>query len=95
MTSATEPKLPDACPRCRSGTIEIRSTSPVAGVWIVYACSTCLYAWRSTEPADNTEPDQYPVPFRLRPDDLPNLPIAPTIPPLRPAPPPSDPTAAT
>jgi hypothetical protein len=78
---------PPSCPRCRSGSVEIRSTSPVAGVSIVYACSTCLYAWRSTEPIDNTEPDHYPVRFRLLPADLPDLPVAPSIPHLLPAPP--------
>jgi len=34
---------PRMCPRCRSTTIHTRATSPVAGVWILFACSTCLY----------------------------------------------------
>ena len=71
------------CPRCRSTTTEVRSTSPVAGVWTLFACTTCLYVWRSTEPEENTDPDKYPAVFRLKPEDLPNLPIAPQIPPLR------------
>ena len=75
--------LPSACPRCRSATIEVRSTSPVAGVWTVFACTTCLYAWRSTEPEENRNPDLYPAPFRLKPEQLPNLPVAPSVPPLR------------
>jgi len=82
MSPAPAP-LPSACPRCRSATIEMRSTSPVAGVWTVFACTTCLYAWRSTEPEENRNPDLYPAPFRLKPEQLPNLPVAPTIPPLR------------
>ncbi|MDN5858485.1 MAG: hypothetical protein L0H84_07665, partial [Pseudonocardia sp.] len=65
--------VPAACPRCRSATVEVRATSPVAGVWTVYACTTCLYAWRSTEPAENTDPDHYPAPFRLDPAAVPDL----------------------
>jgi hypothetical protein len=68
------------CPRCRSATVKVLSTSPVAGVWSVFGCATCLYAWRSTEPDENTDPDKYPAVFQLRPEDLPNLPVAPSIP---------------
>jgi hypothetical protein len=71
------------CPRCRSAKIEVLSTSPVTGVWTVYGCGICLYAWRSTEPDENTNPDRYPVPFRLTPEDLAKFAIVPTIPPLR------------
>jgi len=80
-SAATAP--PALCPRCRATKIELRSTSPVPGVWSVFACSTCLYAWRSTEPDENTDPDKYPAPFRLKPEVLPNLPVIPAIPPLR------------
>ena len=83
MSTSTAATLPALCPRCRSTKIELRSTSPVPGVWSVFACSTCLYAWRSTEPDENTDPDKYPAPFRLRPEDLPSLPVIPAIPPLR------------
>jgi vanillate/4-hydroxybenzoate decarboxylase subunit D len=72
-----------ACPRCRSTTIEVLTNSPVAGVWTMYSCKTCLYAWRSTEAEENTDPDKYPEPFRLNPEDLTKFPIVPTIPPLR------------
>lgn len=82
MSPATSP-LPAACPRCRSATIETRSTSPVAGAWTVFACTTCLYAWRSTEPEENRDPDNYPAAFRLKPEALPDLPVAPGVPPLR------------
>jgi rubredoxin len=83
MSSTSPVDLPALCPRCRATKIELRSTSPVPGVWSVYACSTCLYAWRSTEPAENTDPDKYPMPFRLKPEALPDLPVIPAIPPLR------------
>jgi len=55
----------------------------VVGVWTLYRCKTCLYAWRSTEPEENTNPDKYPAAFRLSPDDVANFPIVPNIPPLR------------
>ena len=71
------------CPRCRSSKTDVRSKSPVAGVWTVFGCDTCYYAWRSTEPAENTDPDKYPVVFRLNPDDFAKLPGVPTVPPLR------------
>jgi vanillate/4-hydroxybenzoate decarboxylase subunit D len=74
---------PAACPRCRSTTVEVVSTSPVANVWTVFTCTTCLYTWRSTEPPENTEPDRYPEAFRLDPGRLPDLAVAPTVPPLR------------
>jgi vanillate/4-hydroxybenzoate decarboxylase subunit D len=83
MSRTTNGALPAACPRCRSTTIEVRSTSPVAGAWTVYGCTTCFYAWRSTEPDENTNPDEYPHVFRLDPEQLPALAVAPTIPPLR------------
>jgi len=66
---------PAACPRCRSATVEPLCDSPVAGVWTLYRCKTCLYAWRSTEPEENTNPDKYPAAFRLSPDDVANFPI--------------------
>jgi hypothetical protein len=83
VSQVVESSRPTVCPRCRSTTIEVRSSSPVAGVWTVFGCATCLYAWRSTEPEENTDPDKYPAVFRLKPEDLANLPVAPSIPPLR------------
>jgi vanillate/4-hydroxybenzoate decarboxylase subunit D len=71
---------PTFCPRCRSTTIEVQSTSPVVGAWTVFGCTTCLYTWRSTEPEENTNADKYPAVFRLNPKDLPNLALSPTIP---------------
>jgi hypothetical protein len=49
-------------------------------VWTLYRCKTCLYAWRSTEPEENTNPDKYPAAFRLSPDDVASFPIVPNIP---------------
>lgn len=74
-----------ACPRCRSAAVEVRSRSPVAGVWTVFGCSTCFYTWRSTEPEANRDPDIYPAVFRIDPSILPGLEIAPSIPPLNPS----------
>jgi len=44
-------------------------------VWTLYRCKTCLYAWRSTEPEENTNPDKYPAAFWLSPDDVANFPL--------------------
>lgn len=79
----TDTDVPDACPRCRSATVEVQSTSPVPGTWTVFSCPTCLYAWRSTEPAENTDPDRYPAAFRLAPEQLAGLPVEPAVPPRR------------
>ena len=82
MSPAPE-RSPIVCPRCRSATVEVRSSSPVAGVWTVFGCTTCLYAWRSTEPEENRDPGKYPAVFRLDPKALAGLPVIPSIPPLR------------
>ena len=84
MSAATTSEPLPICPRCRSTTTEIHSTSPVPGVWTVFGCPTCHYAWRSTEPGQNTDPDKYPEVFRLKPENLANCPFSPVIPPLRP-----------
>jgi vanillate/4-hydroxybenzoate decarboxylase subunit D len=83
MSQAIENSPLTVCPRCRSATTEVRSASPVKGVWTVFGCTTCFYAWRSTEPEENTDPDKYPAVFRLKPEDMANLPVAPSIPPRR------------
>jgi hypothetical protein len=61
----TEPAPP--CPRCRSAATEVRSRSPIAGVWTVFGCSTCLYTWRSTGSEENRAPDKYLAVFRVDP----------------------------
>ena len=60
MTAANADIHPTACPRCRSGTLQLLAKSPDAGVWMVFGCSTCFYAWRSTEPEENVNPEKYP-----------------------------------
>jgi len=71
------------CPRCHAPTVDTHAHSAVAGVWTVFGCKTCFYTWRSTEPAENTDPAKYPTVFRLKPDDLTKLPIVPRITPKR------------
>ena len=83
MSQSTKSVANAACPRCRATRIEVRSASPVPGIWTVFGCAACFYAWRSTEPDENTDPDKYPKAFRLKPEQLPDLPVAPAIPPLR------------
>ena len=83
MTAANADIHPTACPRCRSDTLQVLANSPVAGVWTVFGCSTCFYAWRSTEPEENVNPEKYPIAFRLRPEDLVSLRVVPAVPPRR------------
>ena len=71
------------CPRCRSTDVAVISRSPVEGVWTVHGCRVCMYAWRDTEPEENRDPELYPEPFRLNPEDIARFPVVPTIPALR------------
>lgn len=71
------------CPRCESNTTEIQFKSPVKGVWELYQCTTCLFAWRSTEPETITNPKLYDPKFKFKPEDMPSFPTMPSIPPLR------------
>jgi vanillate/4-hydroxybenzoate decarboxylase subunit D len=71
------------CPRCGSDTVGVRGKSAVAGIWTVFGCDTCFYVWRSTEPDENTDPNKYPVVFRLKPEELSKLPAVPTVRPKR------------
>jgi vanillate/4-hydroxybenzoate decarboxylase subunit D len=86
MSTPTQP-TPSTCPRCRSETVAHLASSPVAGTWTVFQCTTCLYTWRSSEPAENTDPEQYPKAFRLDPKSLTNLATIPVVAPRRPSPP--------
>ncbi len=83
MSVTTEQARLSVCPRCRSNKAGLRGSSPIEGVWTVYGCDICFYTWRSTEQEENTNPDKYPAVFRLNPEDLPNLQVAPVIPQLR------------
>jgi hypothetical protein len=53
------------CPRCRAVDASRVAASPVADRWTVFSCATCHYVWRSTEPVSATDPDSYPLAFRL------------------------------
>lgn len=75
---------PSLCPRCRSTTVAMLAASPVVGVWAVFQCTTCLYTWRSSEPAENTDPEKYPAAFRLDPKSFSSLAVIPVVPPRRP-----------
>ena len=71
------------CPRCDSKTTELQFKSPVEGVWEIYRCTTCLFSWRTTEPETITDPEKFDPIFKVKPEDLPNAPMMPGIPPLR------------
>jgi hypothetical protein len=71
MTTNHEPAT---CPRCGSDTTSTVAQSPVPGRWTIISCTTCWYAWRSTEPRTATDPDSYPDDFRLVPAEIANLP---------------------
>ena len=75
--------MPEMCPRCAHTEVEHLASAPDPGVWEVFGCARCNYTWRSTEPEENTNPDKYPAVFRLSPEKLAKLEVAPTIPPLR------------
>lgn len=83
MSTPTDTALPSICPRCRSGTIAHLASSPVAGVWTVFQCTTCLYTWRSSEPVENCDPEKYPAAFRLDPASLAGLATIPVVTPKR------------
>ena len=71
------------CPRCTHNSIDLLFASPVAGAWEVVQCQRCLYCWRTSEPARNTERAAYPEAFRMTPDDIAGAPEVPSIPRLR------------
>lgn len=83
MNAPTQSATPSTCPRCRSATVAHLASSPVAGVWTVSQCTTCLYTWRSSEPAENTDPEKYPAAFRLDPASLTKLATIPAVTPKR------------
>jgi late competence protein required for DNA uptake (superfamily II DNA/RNA helicase) len=70
------------CPRCESEHTAILTQSPVPGVWEVYHCEECLFAWRSTEPDFITDPARYNPEFKLTREQLDHAGIMPAVPPL-------------
>ncbi|QCH13666.1 hypothetical protein CB0101_00820 [Synechococcus sp. CB0101] len=73
----------DTCPRCNCKTTEVQFRSPVQGAWELYRCTTCMFTWRSTEPASMTNPELYDPVFKIDPNDLSSFPVMPAIPPLK------------
>ncbi len=61
---------PAICPRCRHTDLHTVARSPLADVWEYYVCQLCWYGFRSTEQPQATDPDRYPVAFRLSRDTL-------------------------
>ena len=58
------------CPRCESEKTSVLTCSPVEGVWEVYNCKDCFFAWRSTEPGFITDPAKYDAAFKLNRAEL-------------------------
>jgi vanillate/4-hydroxybenzoate decarboxylase subunit D len=73
---------PLICPRCESDKTDVLIRSPVPGVWEVYHCEECLFAWRSTEPDFITDPAKYDPEFKLKRTELEQASVMPTVPPL-------------
>jgi hypothetical protein len=71
------------CPRCDAENVRVLTTSPVPGGWTMYVCVTCVYSWRSTEPASATDPLTYPAEFKINPAEIPAIPAIPAVPPRR------------
>lgn len=68
------------CPRCGEKHIDILAHSRPSGVWQIYRCSQCFFAWRSSEPDYITKPDQYDEHFKLTPEEIHQSPVVPDIP---------------
>lgn len=62
------------CLRCTEGDVSVVAHAPDgSGAWEIYRCERCNYAWRSTEPASITDPQQREPFFQLSTGDLENL----------------------
>lgn len=70
------------CPRCDSELVSVMVKSPVGDAWEVYLCDTCKFSWRSTEPENITDPEQYDKRFKLNPEEFDKLDQIPPIPTL-------------
>ena len=55
----------------------------IEGVWEVYHCEDCFFAWRSTEPGFIIDPAKYDPEFKLNRAELDQAAIMPNVPPLR------------
>ena len=74
-------KLP-MCPRCETDKTEELTKSPDPGVWVIYRCATCFFAWRSTEPDFITDPKKYDPTFKFKPENMATFQVVPTVPEL-------------
>jgi vanillate/4-hydroxybenzoate decarboxylase subunit D len=61
------------CPRCETEQSYALVESPVKGCWVVYLCPVCYFVWRSTEPAEVTDPQLYNPDFKVRPSEIPRF----------------------
>jgi hypothetical protein len=68
------------CPRCEDPGAGMMVASPVGQEWEVYLCPACNYSWRSTEPADVSDPNHYPLRFKLTGDRIAAMQPYPPIP---------------
>ena len=71
------------CPRCRSATSDLMAHSKPEGLWSVYLCNTCLYTWRTSEPASATDANHYDPRFRIKPEEVPGFRPFPIVPPRK------------
>ncbi|SDQ15827.1 MULTISPECIES: non-oxidative hydroxyarylic acid decarboxylases subunit D [Actinopolyspora] len=76
----TDDELPELCPRCDATGVRVLTRSPVPGAWTMFSCTTCLYSWRSTEPAQATTASTYPPEFKINPADIDSMPVVPAVP---------------
>jgi vanillate/4-hydroxybenzoate decarboxylase subunit D len=70
------------CPRCESEKTGTLTQSPVRGVWEVYHCEECFFAWRSSEPDFITDSAKYNPEFKLDRAQLDQSDVMPSVPPL-------------
>lgn len=68
------------CPRCDSPQTTVMVTSPKGNEWELYLCETCHYSWRSTEPAEQTDPARYHPWFKLTKGKIDEMMIYPPLP---------------
>ena len=66
----------------RTDEAEVLTKSPDSGVWVIYRCPTCSFAWRSTEPDFITDPKEYDPNFKFKPEDMATFQVTPTVPEL-------------
>ncbi len=64
------------CVRCASDKVSTVAKAPDgSGIWEVYNCGLCNFAWRSTEPKENIDPEKRDPWFQLDKDKVDDLPL--------------------